>query len=132
MSDLLNTYNNIIAVNNNIPLLRFISDNVNIDVEIPNEINETQSLRSRLNAVTFEKLYKNLASYHNICDCSNYKYITKTYYIDNENSITVTVDSTTPKKILTTISGSTGISGKLIKTTTIVNKKYITIYTIEE
>lgn len=87
-------------------------------------------LNTRTVGITFETIYKNIASYPNSIDMTNKKYITKVFYLGNDKQINVTVDMLTSNKIVTTISGDTGYDKNLIKTILITdNIKIDTVYT---
>jgi len=87
--------------------------------------NSDNTLLTRSLTVTFETIYKNLASLPSTTDMSNNKYLTQVYTLPDLTTITVVVDMLTPGLIVTTISGNTGYTSKLVKTTTYV--KHVTI-----
>lgn len=88
-------------------------------------------LISRTAGVTFETLYKNIASYPSEIDASNKQYIITKYYLEESKIITVTVDVPDKTRITTTISGDTGYDNPLVKIVTIEpNRKINTVYTM--
>lgn len=89
-------------------------------------------LNTRTVGITFETIYKNIASYPNSIDMTNKKYIIKVFYLGDNKQINVTVDMLIEGKIITTISGDTGYEKNLIKTILITdNIKIDTVYTYE-
>ena len=89
--------------------------------------NFKDTLASMLNDVTFETLYKNLASIPNVIDRTNRKLINTVYNIDSTKSITTLVDRTIRNMIVITITGSTGFTKSLVKTILLDGKKTINI-----
>lgn len=104
------------------------SDNVVIDPSTGPEDN-TLTLTMRSLAITFEFLYKNIASYPSTIDLSSDTKVVKTFYLENSKKITVTTlieqDGTLFK---TTISGDTELPYPLLRTKTIYGDKINTIY----
>ena len=89
---------------------------INVDETIPVEYSPpTKDLTTRTLAVTFESLYKNIASYDYKLDMTNKRYITKIYTLEENKTITVIVDMITKYNIKTTIEGDTGYPYKLVK-----------------
>jgi len=77
------------------------------------------SVLNTLSGVTYEQMYKNLASYKHTINMTDKKNITITYTTDINTVITVNTDMRTPGVIVSTISGDTPSGMALIKTTSI-------------
>jgi len=75
------------------------------------------TLKSRTASVTYETLYKNIASYPYTTDSSTTKLLTRVHTLTDGSTITVVTDMTTQDVIVQTITGNTGYSNPLIKTT---------------
>jgi len=82
--------------------------------------NTVNPLLSRSLAVTFESIYKNIASLPFKSDISNNKYLTRVYTLPDATTITVIIDMLTAGTIVTSISGNTGYTEILLKTVTYV------------
>lgn len=124
--------NNVLSATNNYPLVGGLSGGLDgtIDPEAgPGE--GSTDLTTRLLGVTFEKIYKNIASYPYRINISNKKYITKTFFMGNNKTITVVIDMLVKNVITTTITGATGYDRPMVKTTVITPKTRIeTVYSL--
>ena len=81
----------------------------------------------RTRNITFESLYKNIATLPHTVDITNKQYVIKKYYLTETKIITITVDSRMTNRVLTTISGE-GIVNNLIKTTVKKDNIYYVTY----
>jgi len=135
-------------INNNDPNLNTITVANNSDVDTPylftdydgntdNEENDTVNdtsniytpdLFSRTLKVTVETLLKNIASYNYKTDMTDRKYHIKTYYLENDKKINITVDMRDSKHIIYKISGDTDYDKVLIKDIVIKDNEIITTY----
>jgi hypothetical protein len=93
----------------------------------PVVVNFKDTLVAILNDVTFERLYKNIASFPNTIDRTNRKLVTTVYTINTTKKITVLMDRTVRNKIVITITGDTGYIKSLIKTILLDGKNIIDI-----
>ena len=88
----------------------------------------TPDLFSRTLKVTVETLLKNIASYNYKTDMSDRKYHIKTYYLEDNKKINITVDMKDSKHIIYKISGDTNYDKVLIKDIVIKDDEIITTY----
>jgi hypothetical protein len=93
-------------------------------------VNTTNDLVTRTSGVTFETIYKNLASYPCDIDSSEKNYLKKTYYLENNKKIIVDVDGKTPNQVIVTITGDTGYTKPLIRTTIVTGSNIKTTYNV--
>jgi len=137
MSTIAQNFNKTILKSTNNYTLCMLNNTCVDDAGIPVDptigpIDGITDLNTRTVGITFETIYKNIASYPNSIDMTNKKYITKVFYLGNNKQINVTVNMLTEGKIVTTISGDTGYEKNLIKTILITdNIKIDTVYTYE-
>lgn len=109
----------------------WLGDNVEEVVIDPTTGPEDDSLTltMRTMSITFETLYKNLASYPHSIDFSSDSKIVKTYYLENDKKINITTlieqDGTLLK---TTITGDTELPYPLLRTKTIYGDNVNVIY----
>lgn len=89
----------------------------------------TTPIGMRILGVTFENIYKNIASYPNKTDMSNENSISKTFYLEQGKIINVsTLLEDDGNIIRTTISGDTTLDNPVVRITTIYNDIIKTIY----
>jgi len=123
--DLINIYNATVTdASNNYPVNSGSTSYVAPVTQPP--ITVVDTLVSRTSSVTYETIYKNLASYPYTVDNTVTKVLTKVYTLSDATTITVVTDMTTHDVIVQTITGNTGYIKSLIKTTNIqrdVNNK---------
>lgn len=93
-------------------------------------VDTTNDLITRTLGITFETIYKNLASYPYNIDGSEKNYLKKTYYLENNKKIIVEVDGKTPNQVIITITGDTGYTNPLIRTTIVTGNNINTIYNV--
>lgn len=101
-------------------------DDINNDNDDDNDIDDNPVTPPEAVIATssaFEVLYENLSSYPYDLDMSNKKFIVKTFTLPDNKSITITNDSTVPDKIVSKISGDTGIPVILVKTILLTDNK---------
>lgn len=85
------------------------------------------TLNSMITNVTFETIYKNLASFPNVIDRTNRRLVYITYTIDTLRSIVATIDRTVKNVVTITLTGDTGYTKSLVKTIIMDGKNIIDI-----
>ena len=128
---LLDAYKKVnLAATNNFPLFRTISfdDIVNESDYINDQNDIDNNINNDLNAVRYEEVYENLASYPHEIDMTNPKYVITTYITGITSSITVTTDMLVKNIIRSTISGDTPTGIDLVKTSIITGSKINVTY----
>lgn len=115
-----------LSINNN--WLGNKTEEVVIDPSTGPEDN-TLTLTMRSLAITFEYLYKNIASYPNTIDFSSDTKVVKTYYLENNKKINIiTLIEQDGTLFKTTISSDTELPYPVLRTKTIYGDKVNTIY----
>lgn len=114
---------------NNLWLLQNTDTGVIID-PTTGPYDDTLTITMRTLSVTFESIYKNIASYPNKIDMSNENHIIKKYYLENDLLITVdTIIEENGNLITTIISGDTTLKYPIARITKINTNEIIdTIY----
>jgi len=127
-----------LGINNNYRICKWSTD---LDCEPDNDgtvsdvdpILPDSYLLNRTLKITYETLYQNIASLNNHTNMVNSRYFIRTYFLENDKTITVITDMSTIGTIISTISGDTGYNKKLVKTTTYVKNSHIdVVYTYGE
>lgn len=107
-----------------------ITDSVVDSIDPTDGPEDDRTITVRTLGVTFESIYKNIASYPNNTDMSDPNYLKKIFYLENDKKIYVDIDLRVEGKIVTTITGDTGLkSNSVIKTTTFNDTEINSIYT---
>lgn len=103
-----------------------------IDPTIPQDDIGCCDLTTRTYGVTFESIRQNIASYNYNTDLNDIKHLIRTYYLEDNKTITQEVDMRTPGIIYTKLSGDTGFGDVLVKTTQYTdNRMFNTVYGVE-
>lgn len=89
---------------------------------------DDRTITMRTLGVTFETIYKNIASYPSTTDISNEKFLKKTMFLENDKSIYITTDTKIDGLIITTISGDTTLKTGVTRTITYDDNKIDTVY----
>ena len=110
-----------------------ITDSVVDSIDPTEGPSDDKTITVRTLGITFESIYKNIASYPSNTDMSDPNYLKKIFYLENDKKIYVDIDLRVDGKIITTITGDTGVSSEsLVKTTTFNDTEINTVYDIGE
>jgi len=105
---------------------------VTVDPTLPQTTPSGTDLTARTYGVTFESIRQNIASYNYHTDLNDIKHLIRTYYLENNKTITEDVDMRTTGYVYTRLTGDTGYPNTLIKTTQYTgNRIFNTTYGIE-
>ncbi len=94
---------------------------------------DDKTITVRTLGITFESIYKNIASYPYNIDQSDPNYLKKKFYLEDDKVISIDIDIRVEGKIVTTITGDTGTKyTSLVKTTTFNNSEINSVYALNE
>lgn len=128
MGDIVTDINKILNYNVNNLWLGGTVEEVIIDPTTGPE-DDTLTLAMRTMGITFETIYKNIASYPSTLDTTQENKIIKTFYLENDKSITITTDISTDGNVIETLlSGDTELPYPIKRTKTLYNDIIKTIY----
>jgi len=104
-------------------------DVIIIDPSVGPEDDRTITVRTL--GLTFESIYKNIASYPNTTDISNSDFLRRTIFLENDKKIYINTDISIEGRIVTTITGDTSLKGNgLVRTIIYDVLKIDTVYSV--